>query len=99
MCLLKGLRQILAGTVVAVLLMAGPVAAADHVTTRTLAELKDEVIKRASEVPPRSLVDGMILADVREALSHISSLDRDEWALAWMTRQLKDRPTTAGARN
>src|SRR5215470_6451802 len=84
MRLLKALTEALAGTIMIVLLAGGPVAAADHVTTRTLAELKDEVIKRASEVPPRSLVDGMTLADVREALSHINSLDRDEWARAWM---------------
>ena len=66
------------------LILAGPGTAADHVTARTLDQLKDEVLKRASEVPPRSLVDGMKLADVREALSHISSLDRDEWARAWI---------------
>lgn len=66
------------------ILFAGAAPAADHVTTRTLAQLKEEVIKRASEVPPRSLVDGMTLPDVREALSHVNSLDRDEWARAWM---------------
>jgi len=66
------------------LCLSGPAAAADHVTTRTLDQLKAEVIKRASEVPPRSLVDGMTLDDVREALSHVHSLDRDEWARAWM---------------
>jgi hypothetical protein len=68
----------------AVVLCAGAARAADHVTTRTLDQLKAEVIKRASEIPQRSLVDGMRLPDVREALGRITSLDRDEWARAWM---------------
>jgi esterase FrsA len=68
--------------------------AADHVTTRTLDELKAEVISRASEVPPRSLVDGMKISDVREALGQVNSLDRDEWARAWMA--VGDRTMAAG---
>jgi pimeloyl-ACP methyl ester carboxylesterase len=76
------------------LLGGGAATAADHVTTRTLAQLKDEVVKRASEVPQRSLVDGMKLADVQEALSRINSLDRDEWARAWIT--IGDRYMAAG---
>ena len=83
-----------AATAAALVIGAGTATAADHVTTRTLGQLKAEVIKRASEVPPRSLVDGMRLADVREALSHIHSLDRDEWARAWMT--IGDRTMAAG---
>jgi len=59
-------------------------AAADMVTTRSLNELKAEVLKRASQEPPRSMVAGMMLNDVREALKQIKSLDRDEWARAWM---------------
>jgi len=78
----------------AVLVLAGPAAAADMVTNRTVDQLKEEVIRRASEVPPRSLVDGMTLADVREALSHINTLDRDEWARAWM--RIGDRYMAAG---
>jgi hypothetical protein len=70
---------------VAALLLAGPAFAADHVTNRTVDQLKAEVVKRASEVPPRSLVDGMKLDDVRAALAQIKSLDRDEWARAWMS--------------
>ena len=58
--------------------------AVDMATTRSLDELKAEVLKRASQVPPRSMVAGMKLEDVREALSHIATLDRDEWARAWM---------------
>lgn len=62
-----------------------PAHAADMVTTRTVDQLKAEVIKRASEVPPRSMVAGMKIEDVKEALSKVNSLDRDEWARAWMS--------------
>jgi esterase FrsA len=68
--------------------------AADMVTTRTLDQLKDEVLKRASEVPQRSLVEGLRLDEVREALGNIKSLDRDEWARAWMA--IGDRHMGAG---
>ena len=78
----------------AVIWVAGAAQAADHVTTRTLDELKAEVILRASDVPQRSLVDGMKLPDVREALGQINSLDRDEWARAWMA--IGDRYMAAG---
>ena len=78
----------------AAVFIASAAQAADHVTTRTLDQLKAEVIRRASEVPPRSLVDGMKLPDVREALGQINSLDRDEWARAWMA--IGDRYMAAG---
>src|SRR5690242_21444571 len=58
--------------------------AADVVTARSLDELKAEVLRRASEKPPRSMMEGMKLDDVREALSHIKTLDRDEWARTWI---------------
>jgi esterase FrsA len=79
-----------AATLVSAVLLAlvpgmGSAQAQEHNTARTVDQLKAEVMKRASEVPPRSLVDGMRLADVREALALINSLDRDEWARAWMT--------------
>jgi len=83
-----------AGTFVTGAFVTSAARAADHVTTRTLDQLKEEVIRRASEVPPRSLVDGMKLADVREALGQISTLDRDEWARAWMA--IGDRYMAAG---
>lgn len=80
---MSALRAAVPAAAIAIL-FADAAPAADHVTTRTLAQLKEEVVSRASEVPPRSLVAGMRLPDVREALSHINSLDRDEWARAWM---------------
>lgn len=48
---------------------------------RTLEELKAEVQKRADHngYP----FNGMNPDDVREALSHLNSLDPDEWAAAW----------------
>jgi esterase FrsA len=81
---MKALRSGI-GAIALALVFAGAAPAADMVTTRTLDQLKEEVIKRASEVPQRSLVDGLKLEEVREALAQIKSLDRDEWARAWMT--------------
>ncbi len=48
---------------------------------RSLSELKDETLLRVE----RGMYPGAGLAvdDAREALSHINSLDRDEWAAAW----------------
>ena len=68
--------------------------AVDMATTRSLDELKAEVLERASQVPPRSMVTGMKLDDVREALSHITTLDRDDWARAWMA--IGDRYMASG---
>ena len=64
--------------------------AVDMATTRSLDELKAEVLKRASQEPPRSMVAGMTLDYVRDALGQIKSLDRDEWARAWMTLRQAD---------
>jgi esterase FrsA len=51
--------------------------------TRTWPELKAETQARADRnVYP---LTGLKPADVREALSHINSLDRDQWAAAWMS--------------
>ncbi|MES2186292.1 MAG: alpha/beta hydrolase [Pseudomonadota bacterium] len=50
---------------------------------RTLAELKAEVQERADR--KAYPVTGLDPASVREALAHINSLDRDEWAAAWST--------------
>jgi hypothetical protein len=64
----------------AVLLLALP-AAAQIAPPRTLEELKAETQARADRngYP----LTGLKPADVREALSRIGSLDRDEWATAW----------------
>lgn len=72
----------------------GSASATDMVTKRTLPQLKDEVVRRASEVPQRSLVEGLKLDEVREALGNITTLDRDEWARAWMA--IGDRHMAAG---
>src|SRR5262245_8015543 len=50
---------------------------------RTLDELKAETQRRAD----RNLgpLTGVKPEDARDALSRIHSLDRDEWALAWMS--------------
>lgn len=64
---------------------AGTAGAVDMLTTRSLDQFKAEIIARASMKPPRPMVAGMKLADIREALDRIKSLDRDEWARAWMT--------------
>jgi esterase FrsA len=50
---------------------------------RTLAELKAEVQERADR--KAYPLTGLDPASVREALAHINSLDRDEWAAAWST--------------
>lgn len=77
----------LAGLAAALLTVLVPLeraAAVDMVTTRTVDELKAEVLRRASMTPPRSMVAGMRLDDVKQALANVHSLDRDEWARAWM---------------
>src|SRR5438045_6312780 len=48
---------------------------------RTLDELKTETQARADR--NAYPLTGLKPDDVREALSHINSLDRDEWAKAW----------------
>src|ERR1700731_1589032 len=51
--------------------------------TRTWPELKAETQARADR--NAYPLTGLKPDDVREALSHIDSLDRDQWAAAWMT--------------
>lgn len=61
---------------------------------RSLADLKAEVLRRAeSQVYP---LIGLDVDDVREALIHINSLDRDEWADAWIA--VGDRYSEIGER-
>ena len=53
----------------------------DLITTRTLAELKQEVQRRADRnLPPLIHIKP---DDAREALSAIDSFDREQWARAW----------------
>lgn len=47
---------------------------------RTLAEVKQEVLRRAGRIQP---FDDVRPEDVREILNSITSLDRDEWAGQW----------------
>ena len=66
---------------VAIAMALAPPARAQLAPPRTLAELKDETQKRAdAQTYP---LQGLKPADVREALSHIDSLDRDQWAASW----------------
>ena len=61
---------------------AGNEAAAGH-GVRTVVELKAETQRRADRnLPP---VAGIDPADAREALAAIHTLERDEWARAWIT--------------
>lgn len=60
----------------------GPAPAAAQIAPpRTLDELKAETQARADRNAYPLI--GLKAADVREALAHITSLDRDEWAAAW----------------
>ena len=66
---------------VALLALAAAAAHAQIAAPRTLAELKTEIQQRADrKAYPVSELDP---AEVREALSNLRSLDRDEWAAAW----------------
>src|SRR5947208_11593519 len=48
---------------------------------RTIDELKAEIIARADRNAYPLI--GLKPAEVREAMSNVASLDRDEWAAAW----------------
>jgi len=68
---------------------------------RTLDELKAETQARADR--NAYPLTGLKSDDVREALSHINTLDRDEWATAWSAVALRyvargDAETTADAK-
>ena len=79
----KGLAGI-GAAVSAVLLSAVAlnVSAQEQWQTRTWPELKAETQARADR--NAYPLTGLKPDDVREALSHIDSLDRDQWAAAWM---------------
>ena len=58
--------------------------AQDIAPPRTLPELKEETFKRVQEKPQRSMVEGILMEDARVALANINTLERDDWAAAWM---------------
>jgi dienelactone hydrolase len=70
----------IAAVTAAILLMAAPVAA-EPSQGRTLEELKTEIQARADRNAYPLI--GLKADEVREALSHITSLERDDWAAAW----------------
>ena len=65
--------------VAAALLAASPALAVDQQTTRTIEELKAEILARAERKPQRSPAVEIDPADVRDAIAAIRTLDRDEW--------------------
>ena len=69
-------------------------AAAQIAPPRTLDELKSETQARADRNAYPLI--GLKPDDVREALSHIASLDRDEWAKAWSDVALRYRSRADG---
>jgi esterase FrsA len=56
-----------------------PARAIDQQTTRTIEELKAEILSRAERKPQRSPAVEIDPADVRAAIAGIRTLDRDEW--------------------
>ncbi len=58
--------------------------AQDIAPQRTLAELKEETLKRVQEKPQRTMVEGILLEDAKAALAGLNSLERDDWASAWI---------------
>ena len=66
------------------LTLSGPVLAVDQVTTRSLDELKSEILARSERSPQRSPAVSVKPADVREAVAAIKTLDRDDWARGFM---------------
>lgn len=70
----------LSALVAAASILAGA-ASAQLAPPRTWPELKDAVQQRADR--NAYPMTGMKASDVREILSNITSLDRDEWAKAW----------------
>ena len=64
-------------------LMIATAAVAQLASPRIWPELKEAVQERADR--NAYPMTGMKAGDVREILSHINSLDRDEWAAGWMS--------------
>ena len=78
-CLLHLFTSIAAITFASHLLLAQDIA-----PPRTLPELKEETLKRVQEKPQRSMVEGILVEDAKAALANINTLERDDWAAAWM---------------
>lgn len=58
--------------------------AVDQVTSRSLEELKKEIVDRAARKPQRSPADKVKTSDVEEAVAAIKTMDRDDWARGFM---------------
>ena len=58
--------------------------AVDQVTSRSLEELKKEIVDRAARKPQRSPADKVKVSDVEEAVAAIKTMDRDDWARGFM---------------
>ncbi len=72
-------RPLFTPLVFAGLLASAPVHAIDQQTTRTIEDLKAEILARAERKPQRSPAVELDPADVREAIAGIGTLDRDDW--------------------
>jgi len=62
----------------------GGARAVDQVTSRSLEELKKEIVDRAARKPQRSPADKVKTSDVEEAVAAIKTMDRDDWARGFM---------------
>lgn len=79
--MLSARRISIVATTAATLMVSHIAANAQIAPPRTLAELKAETQARADRNAYPLI--GLKPADVREALAHVTTLDRDEWASAW----------------
>ena len=89
LCLLCGLLAAVALPI--------PAAWAQIAPERSLDELKAETLQRVAE--GRYPATGLKVEDAREALSHVGSLDPDEWGKAWSAvgdRYMAEARTAAG---
>ncbi len=68
----------------AALFAASTVLAQELPPERSLESLKQETMQRVLEKPQRSMVAGILPADAKAVLDGLKSMDRDEWAAAWM---------------
>src|SRR5215472_11276047 len=95
--MLTARRAVLAAAAAAVLVLVHGAASAQIAPPRTLDELKAETQARADR--NAYPLTGLKPDDVRTALAHINSLDRDEWAKAWgdVAQPYMERARTAEA--
>ena len=78
-------RKLLSAAIFAALVARAPASAADMQTTRTIDDLKTEILARAERKPQRSPASEVDPADIREAIAGIKTLDRDEWGRGFAT--------------